>query len=200
MHSDRATRDRFVNWTSSMVFDAYTLPGKTTFLLYLLLCRLERQLPTAIQFRPDEFVLFSAEGPMVHKTTGSHLPLLSDLWVLTDSNTHVVSPCPAFMDSGVPIIQTTSPQFERRQWATQKRVSTAISDLPTPLEIGAVAYVFPTFISQTILMNSHTERNTAWTLRMPLTLQTSGGLASGRSWISYPSRARGGKKRNTSNA
>ena len=39
---------------------------KTTFLFYLLLRRLEHQLPTAIQLTAEDYIIFDKQGATVH--------------------------------------------------------------------------------------------------------------------------------------
>ncbi|KAI0765495.1 hypothetical protein C8Q74DRAFT_1058371 [Fomes fomentarius] len=122
---------------SSFVLTEQTGIGKSTFLIYLLLYRLERHLPTAIQFRSDRFILFSAEGAKIHHAYSGHLPALHDLWALRDNNATMEPPYEVFVLSTARIVQVTSPAPDRwKQWL--RRAST---DLPTLLEIGAVACI-----------------------------------------------------------
>ncbi|KAI0685535.1 hypothetical protein C8T65DRAFT_712618 [Cerioporus squamosus] len=91
--------------------------GKTVCLLYLLLCRLERKLPTAI------YLMYRKES-----------------WALSDSNYDIVAPCAAFRRSRARLIHASSPRLDQwKGWMKYKRFSRVIiSDLPRPLEIGAI--------------------------------------------------------------
>ncbi len=69
-------------------------PGKTVFLIWLLVRRLTLRLPTALQIRPDEALLFHEGGTSIFQDlidNGSYLGLesanpQSKIWVLVDSN------------------------------------------------------------------------------------------------------------------
>ncbi|KAI0753426.1 hypothetical protein C8Q80DRAFT_1152126 [Daedaleopsis nitida] len=114
--------------------------GKTTFLLYLLLDRLEQKLPTAIQFRPDHYVIFNGQGVTVNKATYTD-PQLDQCWALADSNSVVTQPCLGFLCQARCIIQATSPNKTRwKSWSTQNwKVRQYIMDLPSAMEIAAIA-------------------------------------------------------------
>jgi hypothetical protein len=65
--------------------------GKSTFLLYLLLRRLENRLPTAIQLGAERYFLFDQEGPTTYPL--SAVPVrLEACWGLVDSNSQVTQP------------------------------------------------------------------------------------------------------------
>jgi hypothetical protein len=117
------------------------LVGKTTFLLYLLLSRLERQLPTAIQVSPEEYFIFDDNGAMSYASgpRGGGAGRLSQCWGLTDSNANLERPTTIFMSQTRCLIQTTSPQVRWwKEWAKQRQATRLITSLPKVLEIGAI--------------------------------------------------------------
>ena len=108
------------------------------FLLYLLLYRLENKMPTAIQLTQDTIVVFNANGAVIYD---QHARTRFDrqYWTLADSNAALAQPCTAFLMSEARLIQTSSPRPGRwKEWTKQKRGKLVVSDLPTPLEIGAI--------------------------------------------------------------
>ncbi|KAJ6519307.1 hypothetical protein C8R45DRAFT_806234 [Mycena sanguinolenta] len=140
--------------------------GKTCFLLYLLLCRLERRLPTAIQISGREFFIFDAHGATVHQTDisfqditqapdATHLAIVTRLescWALCDINSAVKQPCDRLLAAAQRIVVTTSPKPERwKEIHRQLSGNIIIMDLPTILEIGAaVKEVQPHSLSSTL--------------------------------------------------
>ncbi|KAI1787267.1 hypothetical protein LXA43DRAFT_1166020 [Ganoderma leucocontextum] len=124
--------------TNAMVVTGQPGVGKTAFLLYLLLDRLEHRRPTAIQLSPNFFVIFNEHGVFVCDPKA--FQLLDGYWALVDSNDRIKVPCDTFVESpGVRIIQTASPSPERwKNWLKQKSGKVVVSDLPRPLEIGAI--------------------------------------------------------------
>ncbi|KAI1787287.1 hypothetical protein LXA43DRAFT_1030030 [Ganoderma leucocontextum] len=111
--------------------------GKTVFLLYLLLSRLRRQLPTVIQLSSSMIVAFNDRGVFV-EPSDTFMNLRGYL-ALMDSNSDSVSPSPAYQWSQPRIIQTAPPQTNKwGRWARESSAEVVISALPTPLEIGAV--------------------------------------------------------------
>ena len=116
-------------------------PGKTIFLVYLLLYRLERRLPTAIHLRGDEFFIFNADGARAEPAGGSLL-MPREYWALTDSNDELTRPCSVFMRSRARVIQASNPRPDRwKDWIKQRMGQILIADLPHPLEIGAIVSV-----------------------------------------------------------
>ena len=112
--------------------------GKTVFLIYLLLYRLERMLPTAIQFSNDSYIVFDADGAAVGST---HIPWYCDrqYWALADSNEELFIPCGPFRRSGARLIQASSPRPDTwKDWTKYRSGRIVVSELPSPLEIGAI--------------------------------------------------------------
>ena len=96
--------------------------GKTYFLLFVLLQRLSKGQPTAVQYNKDTFILFDDQGPTDHfGNTG--FSFLNGTWALRDSNGCTVTPCFAFQRSQeeVFVLQTTSPLVSRyKEWRKQR--------------------------------------------------------------------------------
>ncbi|KZV62087.1 hypothetical protein PENSPDRAFT_692830 [Peniophora sp. CONT] len=112
--------------------------GKTTFLLFLLLHRLQERKPTALQLNADYYFIFDADGVDVIPVKFRR-ERLTECWALVDSNEKVVSPCGALLDMALRVIQTTSPKVERwKEWRKQARAELYIMDLPNVMEIAAI--------------------------------------------------------------
>ena len=112
--------------------------GKTVFLIYLLLYRLERMLPTAIQFSNDSYVVFDADGAAV-RNTGTPWYCDRQYWALADSNEELIIPCGPFRRSGARLIQASSPRPDRwKDWTKYRSGRIVVSELPSSLEIGAI--------------------------------------------------------------
>lgn len=112
--------------------------GKSAFLFYLLLHRLERQLPTAIQLGLNGYFIFNEDGPAFHPLDVEDSKL-EECWALVDSNEHVFHPCEVLGNRALRVIQASSPRPERwKEWIKQKEGLYIISDLPTVPEIAAI--------------------------------------------------------------
>ncbi|KZV75278.1 hypothetical protein PENSPDRAFT_571721 [Peniophora sp. CONT] len=126
--------------TKSVVVSGQPGIGMTTFLLFLLLHRLENELPTALQLNSRYYFIFDAHGVLT-------LPInaideddrLDECWALVDSNFDVASPCGVLIDNAKRVIQTTSPKVERwKEWRKQVRAKLYIMGLPNVMEIAAI--------------------------------------------------------------
>lgn len=118
-----------------------TYAGKTVFLLQLLLYRLEHKLPTAIHLFGSYLVVFNDEGATV-RGAGDIIELASDYWALSDANDSIEKPCEAFRRSAARIIQASSPRPDRwNEWTKQRTARIIVTDVPRPLEIGAIVCV-----------------------------------------------------------
>ncbi|KZV66098.1 hypothetical protein PENSPDRAFT_755960 [Peniophora sp. CONT] len=131
------------NEEASVVVTGQPGIGKTTFLLFLLLHRLERKQATALQVNSDYYLIFDAEGvvavPISPLDDGDRLEK-SRCWALVDSNEDVMIPCRRLRKHALRVVQTTSPKIERRQdWGKQHGARLYIMDLPDAMEIGAIA-------------------------------------------------------------
>jgi hypothetical protein len=112
--------------------------GKTTFLFYALLHRLEKELPTAIQLGPRYYFKFDEQGAKVclhdHYSEG-----LEQCWALVDSNATLVGPSHLFQTVPDRVILTSSPKPKRyKEWIKQTMGAKIISDLPSVPEIAAI--------------------------------------------------------------
>ena len=113
--------------------------GKSTFLLYLLLHRLENRLPTAVQFGAEDYFIFDEQGAIVNKLP-TRDQRLKECWALTDSNDMVSQPCEAFKVQAGRVILASSPKLERwYKWIGQAEGHHIISDVPSVPEIAAIA-------------------------------------------------------------
>ncbi|KAI0687934.1 hypothetical protein C8T65DRAFT_526941, partial [Cerioporus squamosus] len=128
----------YLRTTKAIVVTGHPGIGKTVWLLDVLLHRLERKLPTAIYLSGDQFVVFNDEGATV-RDARNRADLSRDYWTLSDSNDDIHKPCRAFQLSNARIILSTSPRPDRwKEWKKQHSASLLVSDLPRPLEIGAL--------------------------------------------------------------
>ncbi|KAI0695710.1 hypothetical protein BC835DRAFT_1519787 [Cytidiella melzeri] len=111
--------------------------GKSSFLAYVLVHRLQHKLPTAVERAGSGFVLFSDEG--VDMFEASEKPRIENLWALSDSTPETVIPCVALRDSRAVLIQATSPAQHRwKEWKKQTCAFLYIMDVWTTDEIRAV--------------------------------------------------------------
>ncbi|KAJ7222393.1 hypothetical protein GGX14DRAFT_663556, partial [Mycena pura] len=116
--------------------------GKTTFLLYLLLHRLQEKSPTAVQVTMNRYYIFDKQGVAKYKTGSEDCDLtrLWACWALVDSNSSVEKPCDDFLSFSEVIIQASSPKPTRwQEWLKQLEGDLIVSELPTALEISVIA-------------------------------------------------------------
>ncbi|KAF8996097.1 hypothetical protein BDZ89DRAFT_971246, partial [Hymenopellis radicata] len=112
--------------------------GKRIFLLYLLLYRLERKLPTAVQLSNNHYYIFDEHGACARLLTDED-PRLQKCRALSDSNGSVVDPCEVFQSRAQRVIQMTPLTPKRwKAWAKQCGATIIVMDLPQVMEIGAV--------------------------------------------------------------
>ncbi|VDB95690.1 unnamed protein product [Peniophora sp. CBMAI 1063] len=113
--------------------------GKGTFLLYLLLYRLAKRQPTAIQHHARYYILFDHEGWAV-RPTGQLDDRLQACWALTDSDLAGEQPCEVFRLLSPCVVQVTGPTPEIwKSWTKMKETTeTLVMSLPTEAEIVAV--------------------------------------------------------------
>ncbi len=111
--------------------------GKSAFLFYLLLHRLENCLPTAVQLGSIRYFIFDEQGATSYSLT-THDLRLKACWALADSNEFVQQPCQRFIAGAKCTIQMSFPKLENwKKWIKQEGVC-FIMDLPTVPEIAAV--------------------------------------------------------------
>ena len=124
-----------------MLISSFVLSGKTTFLLYLLLYRLEHKLPTAVQFSPVNYIIFDEQGAKTVALNDLD-DRLTECWALADSNADVTQPCYSFRTVPRIVIQASSPKPARwKEWLKQLQGTRVVSDLPDILEIAAIMLV-----------------------------------------------------------
>ncbi|KZV66101.1 hypothetical protein PENSPDRAFT_755962 [Peniophora sp. CONT] len=111
--------------------------GKTTFLFYLLLYRLERKHPTAIQLDTGYYFIFDDQGVVVRRCT-HYDHRLDKCWALVDSNSEIVKPCGPLSRRAARVIQTTPPEPERWSWYEQYGAALYVMDLPNAMEVAAI--------------------------------------------------------------
>ena len=113
----------------SLLFTHYQvlslLLGKSVFLLYVLLCRLALKLPTALQTKPNQALLFYEKGvqeftqlqraPPYHTLASENDPL-GRIWALVDSNQELHKPASIFQMGPFFVIQTSSPHPTHHEW------------------------------------------------------------------------------------
>ncbi|TFK82090.1 hypothetical protein K466DRAFT_590791 [Polyporus arcularius HHB13444] len=112
--------------------------GKKSWLLELLLHHLERKRPTAIHLFGDNCVTFNDEGATL-RGARDRVQMTKDYWALSAANITIKQPCLAFRGSQARIIQASSPRPDRwKGWQKYRSGMVLVSDLPRPLEIGAI--------------------------------------------------------------
>ena len=112
--------------------------GKSAFLFYLLLHRLERRLPTAVQLNAKGCFIFNEQGAIFYRLD-THGPGLDACWALADSNEFVDQPCEPFISRAKFTILISPPEQERwRKWIKQRMGACIIMDLPMVPEIAAI--------------------------------------------------------------
>lgn len=110
--------------------------------MYLLIQRLQKKLPTAVQYLPTSFLLFDKRGVRTFPGDRQNSVLLHDTWALSDSNASISSPCPAFLVSGAVVIQATSPHQSRwKTWRKDYKARLFVMDLWSRPEMGALMCV-----------------------------------------------------------
>ncbi|KAF9242008.1 hypothetical protein BU15DRAFT_44449 [Melanogaster broomeanus] len=117
--------------------------GKTFFLIYALVERLRKELPTAFQFDPDVYLLFTENGVTSHPTNDDEpLALWDEIWALSDSNDMTINPAGAFRSLNIRVIQATSPDAKRwKEWRKQYKARVYIMDNWTREELSGLATV-----------------------------------------------------------
>lgn len=105
---------------------------------------MQHKLPTALQLVFGKYLIFNERGVILRtdeEITGLD-PELHNCWALADSNDVVGAPSVDFRKVGnvERLIQTTSPRVERwKDWAKYSMAALVIMDLPSALDVAAVA-------------------------------------------------------------
>jgi hypothetical protein len=114
-------------------------PGKTVSIFHILLDRLEKKLPTAVQFLETEYVIFNTGGALVQPTSSAYI-LPEGCWCFCDGNASVKIPCHPFMRSKLRTFLVTSPALERyKKWRNEFLPTPVITALPRIVEVAAIA-------------------------------------------------------------
>ena len=116
--------------------------GKTVFLIYLLIERLSRKQPTAVQlYDPRRYPLFDEEG-VRELSSDDASPLSPEVWALTDSNDEVIKPCTAFTKSDALVLLASSPRSPRwKEWKKQNYARLFVMDLWSESELHMLLLV-----------------------------------------------------------
>ncbi|KAF6750801.1 hypothetical protein DFP72DRAFT_969135 [Ephemerocybe angulata] len=121
--------------------------GKSVFLIYLLLHRLEQKLPTAIQFATDSYTIFDDKGANCVHFGSSRDDVREDerlgkSWALTDSSINLITPSDCFLSASHFLVQTASPNRERsKDWVKETSATVIVLELPSSSEITAIMKV-----------------------------------------------------------
>lgn len=117
--------------------------GKKTFLLCLLLHRLERRLPTALQLHNLFYVIFDENGSALCPV-GLQEERLRACWALSAGNSYVDMPCEIFRLNAPCVVHVASPFGSGwKPWLEQKEGLILVMDLPEEKDVMAIAYVHP---------------------------------------------------------
>ncbi|KAK7042395.1 hypothetical protein R3P38DRAFT_2890280 [Favolaschia claudopus] len=120
--------------------------GKTTFLLFILLHRLQRRLPTAVQVNAEQFIIFDECGVSVYDAKiqmhqdNTLCRRLSRCWALCDSNQNLASPCLTIQLEASFVIITSAPQPHRWQ-GLLKQMGGTVSFLRLPNVMDSIGAV-----------------------------------------------------------
>ena len=116
----------------------FILPGKTLFIIYVLVVRLGQRRAVALQLS-DYYALF--EESVSFHTLSDEKPLanIHSLWAFTDSNAHTLVPGEIFLGEPDRIrpIQTTAPEANRwKEWSKHSGAVGYIMDIWSEKETG----------------------------------------------------------------
>ncbi|RDB29134.1 hypothetical protein Hypma_016026 [Hypsizygus marmoreus] len=107
--------------------------GKTVFLIYLLIERLQRKQPTALQTGNAEFLLFDKDGVRQFSTTArNHQEIPPDAWALSACIDPIdaYKPCEAFLESKAFVVHATSPRSSNwKHWKKQSSARIYVMDV-----------------------------------------------------------------------
>ena len=103
--------------------------GKSLFLVWLLIRRLALRLPTALQIRSDEALLFHEGGVSLFRNllnNGAYLGLgfnnpSSKIWVLVDSSPNLPEPAPVFRAGEAFFVVEAASREHRLEWCKKIR-------------------------------------------------------------------------------
>ncbi|KIM25413.1 hypothetical protein M408DRAFT_26200 [Serendipita vermifera MAFF 305830] len=104
----RVLEDDFKN-LRSIVVTGHPGIDKSTFLLHLLLHRLEKKLPTAVQFGARNYFIFDKQGAKVNSLDYRD-PRLGECWGLTNGNNDILQLCETFRKVAKRVILVSPPE------------------------------------------------------------------------------------------
>ncbi|KIJ08878.1 hypothetical protein PAXINDRAFT_158031 [Paxillus involutus ATCC 200175] len=120
--------------------------GKSLFLIYALVERLQKRQPTAYQYHDDRYFLFTETG-VTSQPANHDLPLDTShggthIWALSDSNARTIQPASAFITLGVRTVQAASPNRQRwKEWTKQAKAGLYVMDVWQQEELAALATI-----------------------------------------------------------
>ena len=124
-------------------FTCFIPPGKTLFLMYILVIHLGQRRVVALQLS-DCYAIFKETEVSFHPLNDRmSLYGFTSLWALTDSNAHVQIPCDVFLSPAhIRVIQTTSPREHRwKVWSKHADAVGYVMDIWSMKEISDLASV-----------------------------------------------------------
>ena len=114
--------------------------GKTLFLLYVLVRRLQEKNTVALQINSNEFALFDERGVNLHSSESGRVP--KGAWALSDSIGEHHGLCSAFERPSVHIIHTSSPASSRwKGWVKRLSADRYVMDVWSLKELRTLLYV-----------------------------------------------------------
>ncbi|KAH9003516.1 hypothetical protein EDB86DRAFT_2373479 [Lactarius hatsudake] len=119
--------------------------GKTCFLYYLLLCKLSKKTPVALQL-PNHILVFRDDGVLRYPLTADPHEFPEGTWALSDSNDRAKQPCNTFLGASnlrqAWIVQTSPPLEERwKTWSKYHNANMFVMDHFSIQEITALGKV-----------------------------------------------------------
>ncbi|KAF9526031.1 hypothetical protein CPB83DRAFT_858544 [Crepidotus variabilis] len=118
----------------SFVLSSPPKAGRATLLVYLLLHRLERRLPTAVQTCSGEYMIFDTHGGVNVVDDMDWDRLTDDCWALCDTNANLFKPCAVLRGSVVVLVQFMSEGYG--ECVEQKNARHICMDMSQSLEIA----------------------------------------------------------------
>jgi len=116
-------------------------PGKSCFLFYVLLLRLSKRRPTALQMCSESsYIVFSESGTYTYSLSGSDPSTLPEgTWALLDSNERGSLPCITFLeatytDRAQLLVVSSLAEEHHKEWVKEFRIATFIMDHFSPSE------------------------------------------------------------------
>ncbi|KZW02379.1 hypothetical protein EXIGLDRAFT_829274 [Exidia glandulosa HHB12029] len=134
----KALENGSLSQTHPLVINGHPGIGKSFFLLFLLMHRLQNCQPTAFQYHLTHYFLFDEKGGTALDASDIRL---ERCWALTDSNDEVKAPSGRFKSYAERNILASSPKARWTNWLTQGEGSYTLMELPTMEEIVAIMHL-----------------------------------------------------------